>query len=108
MKIKKILLIFPPYPIPKLFPKRVQIPLGIAYIAAVLVKHNYSVKVIDSVIEGWEKIQNIDSKHIQYGLLLIDIMDIVNREKPDMVGISCMFGVQLKKCLRISKNDKIE
>lgn len=108
MKIKKIVLVFPPYPIPKLFPKRVQIPLGVASIAAILLKHNYSVKVIDSVIEGWEKSRNVDSAHIQYGLDLGDILSIICRQQPDTVGISCMFGVQLKNALELAKMIKLE
>ncbi|MFZ2938279.1 MAG: radical SAM protein [Candidatus Omnitrophota bacterium] len=108
MKIKKILLVFPPYPIPKLFPKRVQIPLGVASIAAILLKHNYIVKVIDSVVEGWEKSRNVDSNHIQYGLDLEDILGIIRREQPDMVGISCMFGVQLGNALKLAEMIKLE
>lgn len=108
MKIKKVLLVFPPYPIPKLFPKRVQIPLGVASIAAILLKHNYVVKVIDSVVEGWEKSRNVDSAHIQHGLNLEDILGIIRSEQPDMVGISCMFGVQLKNALELAEMIKLE
>ncbi|MDD2672728.1 MAG: radical SAM protein [Syntrophales bacterium] len=96
MKIKKILLIFPPYPIPKVYPKRVQAPLGIIYLAGVLLREGYGVRLIDAPIEGWEKRVEVGNDQVQYGLFLEDIMSRVREEKPDAIGISCMFGVQLK------------
>ena len=96
MKINKILLIFPPYPIPKVYPKRVQAPLGIVYLAGALLREGYEVKLVDAPIEGWEKSIEAGNDQVQYGLFLEDIMAKVRQEKPDAVGISCMFGVQLK------------
>jgi hypothetical protein len=49
---KKIVLVFPSYPIPKAFPKLVQIPLGLAYIAGSLIKAGYHVRAIDAVVAG--------------------------------------------------------
>ena len=89
-------MIFPPYPIPKVYPKRVQFPLGIIYLAGELLREGYEVKLMDAPIEGWEKSMEAGNDQVQYGLCLEDIMTKVRQEKPDAIGISCMFGVQLK------------
>lgn len=100
---KKIVLVFPSYPIPRVFPKRVQIPLGLTYIAGVLIKAGHHVRAIDAVVEGWEKTNIIHKKFIEYGLPPSSIMEIIDEEKPDVVGISCMFGVQLKNSLDLAE-----
>jgi len=100
---KKIVLVFPSYPIPKVFPKRVQIPLGLAYIAGALIKAGHQVRAVDAVVEGWEKTNKIHKKFIEYGLSPSSIMEIIDEEKPDVVGISCMFGVQLKNSLELAE-----
>ncbi|MBU2530846.1 MAG: cobalamin-dependent protein, partial [Elusimicrobia bacterium] len=48
------------------------LPLGIAYIAAVLGKHNYNVKVIDCTI-------NVSHS---------ELIKLVKKESPDVVGIT--------------------
>lgn len=78
--MKKILLIFPRYRMP--FLRRVQIPLGLTYIAAQLESH-YEVKIFDAMVED----KSVDMEIVEYG--------------PDFVGISCLFTIQSKEAKRI-------
>ena len=67
---EKIILIIPPQ---GEISKEYLPSIGIAYLAAVLEKDNYEVKIIDSLIEGFNNKQTIDA---------------VLKEKPFLVGIS--------------------
>ncbi|MDD5643835.1 MAG: radical SAM protein [bacterium] len=96
MKIKKVFLLFPPCPIPKMFPKRVQMPLGIAYLASSIKTTGVDVKVLDSLIDGWNQVEEIDKKNIRFGLSCRQIVDNILEYGPDLIGMSCMFSVQSK------------
>ena len=103
MNLNKVTLVFPPYPIPKIFPKRVQIPLGVAYLAGALREKGYDVFPLDSIVEGWEHSQMIGKKYIQYGMSLKDTARKILEMQPDVVGMSCMFGIQLKNAVHIAR-----
>jgi len=66
--IKKVFLIFPPYTIPVTTPKRVQLPLGIAYLGGYLERQGYEIGLCDSLIEGFKNSETISSDFILYGL----------------------------------------
>ncbi len=106
MKIKKAFLLFPPCPIPKMFPKRVQMPLGIAYLTSVLLQENIEVKVLDSLIEGWDEVVEIDEHNVQFGLTPVEIAERAKTFLPDIIGISCMFSIQAKVVSEIAKEIK--
>ncbi|MBN1914040.1 MAG: cobalamin-dependent protein [Candidatus Omnitrophica bacterium] len=108
MKFKNVALVFAPYPIPRIFPNRVQIPLGLSYIAANLIKHGYQVRAIDSVVEGAVRSVKVARGYVQYGLSLEDIVEILKDVKPDIVGLSCMFGIQLKNSVDLARMIKLE
>ena len=82
MKIVDVLLIYPPYSYPKKSP-----PLGLAYIASVLEKGGYSVKIIDM------SVLDIDYR---------DLAKEISRIKPKVVGISFMTN-QYKDAVNVSK-----
>lgn len=82
MSVVDVLLIYPPYTYPKKSP-----PIGLAYIAAVLEKEGYSVKIADMSVLG------MDYK---------DLEKKVKQIKPKLVGISFMTN-QYKEALNISK-----
>lgn len=90
----KIVLLQPPYTIAKNKYKQAVPPLGLAYIAAVLEKHHHSVQIIDSVIEGIDREEMVDSDFKTYGLSLPDIYSKVAEFEPDIIGISCPFSSQ--------------
>lgn len=106
MIITKTLLILPPCPIPKMFPKRVQIPLGIAYLASALRKENIEVSLLDSLIEGWDTVIELDEHNVMLGLTPAEIAEHSFSLKPDLVGISCMFSVQAKVTSEIASEIK--
>lgn len=77
-----VLLIYPPYSYPKKSP-----PLGLAYIASVLEKKGYSVKIVDM------SVLNMD-----FG----DLRKEINNIKPKVTGISFMTN-QYKEAVNVSK-----
>lgn len=76
----KILLINPPFATQKIlgagkFLLRKFEPLGLLYIAAVLIKHNYTVTVLDALAEE---------------LSLAKIKELIEIQKPDIIGITTL------------------
>lgn len=92
----RVLLIFPPVTRPKEFAAdKVRItpfvPLGLAYIAAVLEREKIEVKIIDALIEG-----DLNGKEygngIRYGLSDNEISQAIKNYNPDIVGTSALFS----------------
>lgn len=100
-KIKKVFLILPPYTIPATMPKRVQPPLGIAYLGAYLEKQGYEVQLCDSLIEGFDHSDVVYEDFIRYGLSEEKIRERIKRFQPDVVGVSCLFTIMAKSAYRI-------
>ena len=78
--MKKILLIYPPSSLEEEFSEledvgNYQQPLGLAYLAAVLVKENYDVKIIDS--------PPLEFK-------IEDIINEIEKYQPDIIGLSAV------------------
>ena len=94
--IKKIFLILPPYTIPATMPKRVQLPLGIAYLGAYLESKGYRVDLCDSLIEGFDHSEKRGDDLICYGLPDDAIREKIIKARPDVVGVSCLFTVQAR------------
>jgi len=87
-KIKKIMLIFPTGKVLKWRFHHCEIPMGLAYLAAVLRK-DFEVKVLD----GRAKFQRIvpkNSKWEYFGFTPKEIVEQVKTYSPDVVGISCL------------------
>jgi magnesium-protoporphyrin IX monomethyl ester (oxidative) cyclase len=80
-------------------------PLGLAYIAAALEETGHDVKVIDCVIENYKQ-TTLEGDHYQIGLSWDEIEERIQRIKPDLVGLSCLFTSQfqnLKKTAALIK-----
>lgn len=99
-KIRKILLIQPPYDILKIEPKTAQPPLGLAYLAGVL-ERDYDVKILDTIAEGFENEQTIDRDFKRYGLDFDDIKKEIEKFGPDVLGVSCLFSTQAENSHRV-------
>ncbi len=83
------------------------VPLGIAYIGAVLLEQGYDVVMLDAFVEGWDINTRISPERIRVGLPFEDIQDRIAFEKPDVVGITSMFTAQRKnmhKVAQLAKN----
>ena len=80
-------------------------PLGILYLAAVSEIEGHTVKVLDTVIEGYNRIQTIDElqNYISCGLSYKKILERVKNFKPDVVGITCPFTLMWRSAAEVAK-----
>jgi magnesium-protoporphyrin IX monomethyl ester (oxidative) cyclase len=93
---RRVMLINPPMTyLTSMEPIRLAQPMGICYIAAVLEKHRYDVKLLDAHAEGYHNRTNIGER-TQVGLTESDIRDRIAEFKPAIVGVSAMFTDQYK------------
>lgn len=101
--IRKVLLIQPPA-----FSNKARtdmnpnLPLGIAYIAAVLERNGYSVQMLDAFVEGWDRETPISKDKILVGMAYEDIKAFIAKAQPDVVGITSMFTSQRKNVHRVA------
>lgn len=98
-KIKKILLIVPPCTLPA---GRINVatpPLGVMYLAAVLERGGYKVKILDAMMEGFYNGVRVNERDIRYGLSYDSIKKEVAKFSPELVGISCQSTVQFGNTL---------
>jgi radical SAM superfamily enzyme YgiQ (UPF0313 family) len=92
----KLLLLRPFFSVEKFyFPRFINEPLGLEYLAAFL-KDKHTVKIIDGVAEGWNKYRfSKNNKDIIYqGLNIKEIIQKINRDQPDIVGLTWLFSAQ--------------
>ena len=110
MPIKKVLLITPPAFTKKLRDMNPLPPMGPAYLGAVLEREGIEVKIIDSLIEDWDREEDVNGDIIRVGLSFHDIEKKIVEYGPDMVGISCLFTRQRRNAHEIARivkaNDK--
>jgi len=104
-KKAKVLLIQPPQLIFDKNVKRCVPPLGVAYIAAVLEKDNFDVKILDSYVEGFDN-ETPSGDFTLVGLSWDEIKKIITDFNPEYVGISGMFDTQDKSVLNTCKITK--
>jgi len=77
-------------------------PLGLAYIATVLEKEGFEVKILDALALGWRNIHKIRDK-MRVGLELEDIMNYVKDYSPDIVGITIPFSSQARSAFEVAE-----
>lgn len=80
-------------------------PIGIAYLAAVLEKEGYNVKIIDCLLEGYKKPKEIGER-IRYGLSDEEIKKKIKKYSPDIVGVSCLFSNKYRDAHNLCKLTK--
>ena len=108
MAIKKVLLIEPPSTRPADFgADKVRIgivpPLGLAYIAAVLEKKGFEIKILDSIVEGSLKGTSYKKNQIRYGLSDKEIEKEIKDYSPDLVGVSCLVSAKVYDMLNVCR-----
>lgn len=113
--IKKIMLIAPPVTRPKDFSAKISrvtsmIPLGIAYLAAVLEKTGkYEIRILNALLASKTKegIPLNNGERIRYGLADDEIEKRIREFSPDVIGVSCLFaslqGDMVNICKMIKK-----
>lgn len=95
----KILLINPGQFVPfKInYPPNTFQPLGIGYIAGVLLKNHYDVVILDVLAEGNDQEEIVeDGKYRYVGLCKKEIKNRIRKFAPDIVGITMPFTAQSK------------
>ncbi len=103
MKISTIMLISPPMTILRGSLKSCPVPLGIAYLGAVLLKEGYAVQLLDAAIEDVKHEELVDASHFRYGLSLAELEKRIRQFSPQVVGITSLFSKQFKNVLLISR-----
>jgi hypothetical protein len=95
-KFQRVLLISPPATLFAGDLPRCTYPLGPGYIAAVLEANSYEVKILDCLLEGYDRQESLegDDRFIKYGLTTDEIAEHIKNFKPDLVGISSIFSNQ--------------
>ena len=108
-EVKRILLIEPPRTVPIEFMAKarpgVQPPIGLAYIAAVLEKNNFIVKILDAIVEDPQCHigREIEPGIYRYGLDDADIIKHIKDFQPDVIGVSCTITTKYKDAKRLFK-----
>jgi len=97
-KKAKVMLIQPPQLLFNKNFKRCVPPLGMAYIAAVLEKDNFDVRILDAYVEGFEN-EKPAGDFILVGLDWDEVRERVKEFNPTFVGVSGMFDSQDKNVL---------
>jgi len=107
-KINKVLLLTPPA---FTFKDAIDIsplpPMGLGYLAAVLRNKGLDVRIIDSLIEGWEEREEINDKEIRVGLHFSKIKEIIEEYNPDLIGINMLFTKQRSNAHKIFEIAKL-
>jgi anaerobic magnesium-protoporphyrin IX monomethyl ester cyclase len=104
-KIERALLIFPPVTSSPQSMKQCQVPLGVAYLAAVL-RDACEVKVLDAAVEGYHHEEKTGPGNFRYGLPFAEIEKRIAEVQPDLVGISCISSSQFQNVLEICRSAK--
>jgi len=100
----RVLLINPPNKFPKDKIENIGIgqPIGLAYIAAELLKEGHEVNILDALAEGLGNPSKIgDIIHI--GLKKEEIFSKISEFDPDVVGITAPFSLQIRSALEVAK-----
>lgn len=104
-KIDKLrtLLIFPPLTaLPSDYPTP-DPPLGLAYIAAILEKHGFDVKILDVFAEGLNNIEQKYDEYIRVGMSVNNIKNYLLKYNPTLVGISCAYTAHVRDTIEIAR-----
>lgn len=104
-KINKLrtLLIFPPLTaLPSDYPTP-DPPLGLAYIAAVLEKHGFDIKILDAFAEGLNNVEQKSGGYIRIGMDENNIKNYLLKYNPTLVGISCAYTAHLQDTLEMAR-----
>lgn len=94
--VQRVMLISPPATLYKGDLPRCTYPLGLGYLAAVLLASNYEVTILDCLVEGYYQMSPVpgDENFVTYGLTADQITRRIKEFGPDVVGVSSIFSNQ--------------
>jgi anaerobic magnesium-protoporphyrin IX monomethyl ester cyclase len=78
-------------------------PLGIAYLAAYAQERGYSVRILDALAEGWNRIHPLEDDFFRVGLSDEQILNRLQEWRPDVVGITNPFTSQSEYMFHVAK-----
>lgn len=91
----KVMLINPPILVEKTDTYResygAMIPMGLCYLASVIEKDGFEVKILDAIVEGYEKFYHEHDEFYRMGLDWDIIIEKIKEYNPEIIGISFMF-----------------
>ncbi|HSW44348.1 MAG TPA: radical SAM protein [Phycisphaerae bacterium] len=90
----RVLLIQPPHDLFEDDERQAMPPLGLAYIAAVLEQQGHEVRILDCVVEGFDRLAPRPDGRRRHGLGDESIREAVAAYRPVVVGVSCLFSAQ--------------
>lgn len=90
----RILLIQPPYDLFDDDERQAMPPLGLAYVAAALEREGHEVRILDCVVEGFDKLTPRPDGRRRHGLGDAAITAAIADYRPAVVGVSCLFSAQ--------------
>ncbi len=105
-KIKRILLVNPPGTIHVEADGTKQVkecpaPLGLAYLAAQMIKKNLEVTVYDMIVENFYQETRISADTILFGDTFEQFKKVLENLQPDLVGISCILSSRSPSVLKL-------
>ncbi|MCL1995997.1 MAG: cobalamin-dependent protein, partial [Defluviitaleaceae bacterium] len=86
---------------------RIQPPLGLGFLAAVLIEQGYEVIIRDTALEGYETQQELTGSTVLIGETDEQIAEFIRQTEPAIVGISITFSSladSAKNIAKITKN----
>lgn len=102
--VRRVQLFFPPMVYPKFQSRQTALfPLGLGYIGASLEKEGIDVSLIDCPTEGYQTFVDIGKDRVVYGLTPDDVRSLIERDRPDAIGLSCLFSVLEKRMIQIAQ-----
>ena len=81
----------------------VTVPLGLAYLGAVLEQEGYEVAILDAIAEDWENVEFLTNDIYRRGLSWDAIEKRVKQYHPEVVGITCPFTLRFENALKVAK-----
>ncbi len=104
LPVRRVQLFFPPMVFPKFQSRQTALfPLGLGYIASVLERKGLETELVDCASEGYDTVEDIGKERVVYGLTSDEIRKRIEKYKPDVIGISCLFSTLEKRMLMIAK-----
>ena len=75
-------------------------PIGIAYLAANLLKNGYKANCLDMSVENYER-EIYSGSFVYYGLNAEELIERVRNENPDIIGFSVLFSMLASDVLEL-------
>jgi len=81
-------------------------PLGLAYLAASIRTAGYDVEILDILIEGYDREEEVGNNTFIYGIESDKIRRIIEKSAPDIIGISCIISNRAREVSSICRTAK--